>query len=70
MDELLFNDEGVVTVALLGFLRREGMARKVMTVGIIPIEDCCWQTIQFACTCIVFIIFYIGGQIKRCVLYP
>jgi hypothetical protein len=26
--------------------------------------------IQFACTCIVFIIFYIGGQIKRRVLYP
>jgi hypothetical protein len=46
MDELLFNDEGVVTVALLGFLRRDGMASKVAAVGIIPIEKRCWRTLQ------------------------
>jgi len=53
MDELLLNDEGIVTVALLGFLRRDGMASKVTTVGVIPIEKRCRQPPDL-CTCIVF----------------
>jgi hypothetical protein len=44
MDELFLNDEGVVAVALLGLLGRHGMAGKVATVGIIPIERRCWRT--------------------------
>jgi len=38
MDELLFNDERIVTITLLGFLRRYGMVGKVAKVGIIPVE--------------------------------
>jgi hypothetical protein len=28
VNELLFDDEGIITIALPGFLRRDGMARK------------------------------------------
>ena len=72
MDELLFNDEGVVTVALLGFLRREGMARKVMTVGIIPIEDCCWQrsSLRVPALCLSFSISEVKSSGASSILNP
>ena len=41
MDGLLFNDEGIVPVALLSFLRRDSMPSQVTMVGIIPIEKRC-----------------------------
>ncbi len=32
IDELLFDNEGIIAIALLGFLRRDGMASKVAAV--------------------------------------
>ncbi len=46
MDRLLFDDERIVTVALLGLFRRDGVAGKMATVGIIPIEQRRWRMLQ------------------------
>jgi hypothetical protein len=68
MDELFLNDERVMTVALLGLLRRDGMASKVTAVGIIPIEKLCWRMLLDACTCIVFSISSQRKSSKQCSL--
>jgi hypothetical protein len=46
MNELFFNDEGVVTIALLHLRRRDVRASQMRAVGIIPIEKICRRRLQ------------------------
>lgn len=68
MDELLFNDEGIVTVALLGFLRRDGMAGKVAAVGIVPIEKRC-RRIRLLVPALYLPPWAIGSQMSASVVW-
>jgi hypothetical protein len=65
VDELLFNDEGVLTVAFLGFMRRDAMAGKVTAVGIIPIEQRCWRMFQMRVPALCLPFPWVGSQIRR-----
>jgi hypothetical protein len=62
LDRLFFQNEGIVTIALLGFLRGDGMASQVTTIGIIPIKKRRWL-LQNKCTCVVFTILNDFGGI-------
>jgi hypothetical protein len=63
IDKLLFDDEGIVAIALLGFLRRDGMASKVAAVGIVPIKKRCWRLLQTRVPALYLPLAVAGSQI-------
>lgn len=65
VDELLFNDEGILTVTLLGFLRRDGMTGKVTTIGIIPIKKRCRRMLQMRVPALYLPPSIIKSQFRR-----
>jgi hypothetical protein len=64
INELLFDDEGIIAIALLGFLGRDGMASKVAAVGIIPIKKRCWLLLQTPVPALCLPLSMVGSQIS------